>query len=424
MLEFIINESITLKLEDGKTNIYVLGKKFIQCKYLLLNIPAQEIGLYDEISSIDEVTEKLDNILERDNLKSSIINVPPKVEFWGHCSNLQVWAEYNYDTRFIHSNLAFPLLKRLTEIGDLKAKRIFKDEIGKRFENGLDSVRQYLVLEGYMKYLSREEMWSVMPNQSEVRALRAIEETAGAKFKLCSDEMEEFAWGDEPNQLAFSIRDGYVKKIDFLNFNTLSVLKWENIFTMLGKLDALKELYLSHNKLKIIPDSVRYLKSLKVLILDNNMIEELPEDIGDLEKLEWLFLKHNEIKKLPESIGRLQALEQLHLNHNQLIELPNSIGNLRSLKKLYLYNNRLESLPDTIIGMESLPYLSLSFNRLSDLPERIIKMKSLEGINLEGNRITKNLLIIALLKKKGISISVEKKRLPLRMQRNFDVTNP
>ena len=407
MQEFIINEFITLKLEDGKTNIYVLGKKFIQCKYLLLNIPAQDLNLYDEINSIDEAAEKLDKSLERSNPKSFEIEVPREVEFWGHSSNLQVWAEHGYDTRFIHSNLAFPLLKKLTEVGDIKAKRIFKDEIGKRFEMGSDSVRQFLALEGYLDYLSREEMWSVMPNQSEVRILRVIEKEAGAEFKFCSDGMEVFIWGDEPNQLAFSIKDSHVKRIEFFNFNILSVAKWENIFAMLGKLEALKELHLPHNNLKSIPDSVRRIKNLEVLHLNNNELKNIPEDIGDLEKLIWLVLKYNMIKKLPESIGKLQLLRILNLHHNQLVELPNSIGNLKFLKKLNLENNRLEKLPDTIIEMESLAQFALSSNLLSDLPKKMIKMKSLRSIGLVGNKIIKSSPIIALLKKKGVSVRMK-----------------
>jgi len=402
MLEFKINDFVTLKLEDGKTNVYVNGEEFIQCKYLLLNVPAQDIGLYDEVDSIDEAAEKLDRSLEPSNQKIFQINIPPEVEFWGHCSNLQVWAEQGYDTRFIHSNLAFPLLKKLTEVGDPKAERIFKDEIGKRFEKGPDSVRQYLALEGYMDYLSREEMWSVMPNQSEVKVLRVIEKEAGAEFKLCSYKMDEPVWGDSPNQLAISIKDDFAIKVDFLNFNNLSDLKWKKIFTALGKLTALRWLFLSHSNLKAIPDGVRRLKNLEILRLNNNELEALPEVIGDLEKLKWLILNGNEIKKLPESIGRLQLLEELHLDHNQLVELPDSIGNLKSLVKLFLENNQLEKLPDTIIGMESLVQLPLSFNKLSDLPERMIEMKSLKSMSLVDNKIKKSSPVIASLKKKGL----------------------
>jgi len=410
MLEYKINDLITLKLEDGKTNIYVNGEEFIQCKYLLINIPIQDIELYDEINSIDAAAEKLDKSLERGNLDGFKVEIPPRVEFWAHCSNLQVWAEQDYNTCFIHSNLAFPFLKKLTEVGDLKANKIFKDEIGKRFEKGPDSVRQFLALEGYMDYLRREEMWSVMPIRSEVMILRAIERETGAEFKLCSNEMEELVGGNEPNQLAFSIRGDYVMEIDFLNFKTLSALKWKKIFALLGKLTALKWLYLPCNNLKIIPDNVRCVKSLEVLKLDNNEIEELPEAIGDLEKLIWLILNDNKIKKLPESIGRLQLLKELHLDRNQLIELPNSIGNLKSLEKLFLNNNRLEKLPDAIIGMESLSQLVLGSNLLIDLPEKMIKMKSLKGISLEDNKkIKKNSLVIASLEEKGIYIRMGKK---------------
>lgn len=51
--EFIVNENITLKLEKSRTNIYVSGEKFIQCKFLLLEIPVKEAVELDELKSID-----------------------------------------------------------------------------------------------------------------------------------------------------------------------------------------------------------------------------------------------------------------------------------------------------------------------------------------------------------------------------------
>ncbi|UCC19893.1 MAG: zinc-ribbon domain-containing protein [Promethearchaeota archaeon] len=41
--EFKINEFIKLKLENGKTVIYVKDEKFLQCKYLLIEIPKGQI---------------------------------------------------------------------------------------------------------------------------------------------------------------------------------------------------------------------------------------------------------------------------------------------------------------------------------------------------------------------------------------------
>ena len=47
--KFKVNEYLTLKLEESQTNIYVNGKFFRQCKYLLLDIPTEVLEDYDEI---------------------------------------------------------------------------------------------------------------------------------------------------------------------------------------------------------------------------------------------------------------------------------------------------------------------------------------------------------------------------------------
>ena len=115
-----------MKLEKGKTVIYVNEKKFLQCKYLLIEIPRNEIEYFEDIASIDEVSERLDHSLEKSiNGKK----LTPEIEYWGHCSNLQTWVENLYDTTLLHSSLAFPLLKKLTDVGDPIASKVFKEEI-------------------------------------------------------------------------------------------------------------------------------------------------------------------------------------------------------------------------------------------------------------------------------------------------------
>ena len=150
--QFKINDDLNLKLEDGKTNIYVKNELFNHCKYLLLNLPFNTIQNIKKINSIDDIAEKLDKSLEPGY--NQAIYIPPETEFWGHCSNIQVWYENNYDSRFIHSNLAFPLLKKLTEAGDHAAKKIFKDEIAIRFESGNLSIVQYLLNNKYLDSLN------------------------------------------------------------------------------------------------------------------------------------------------------------------------------------------------------------------------------------------------------------------------------
>ena len=153
--EYQINDYLTLKLENKATTIYVDGKQFIQCKFLLLNIPLDKVRDFDDIESIDEAAERLNHDLEFQNKIK--IKIPPETEFWAHCSNLQVWAEYNYNPRLLHSNLAYPLLEAITDAGDPIAKEVFKQEIKIRFESFNFSTQQYLIENGYLNYFNKEE---------------------------------------------------------------------------------------------------------------------------------------------------------------------------------------------------------------------------------------------------------------------------
>ena len=141
---------------------------FNQCKYLLLDLPIANKNNYDEIESIDEAVEKLDNSMERGSIKYKI---SPETEFWGHCSNLQAWYENDYDTRILHRNLAFPLLRALVEVGDPLAKNVFKEQIAIRFESGYPSVILHLINQGYLKYLTKDELNTILENPDFIRNL-------------------------------------------------------------------------------------------------------------------------------------------------------------------------------------------------------------------------------------------------------------
>lgn len=155
---FKINDFIAVHLLFNGIFIYVNNKRFRQCKYLVLNIPVDKINYFDEIESIDEAADILDRSLEFIPIYE--FNIPPDAEFWGHCSNLQVWAENNYDTRLLHSNLSFPLLEELTKAGDKLAKKVFKEEIAKRL---LDKpfAGKSLIL-NYLDILSIDEIESMI----------------------------------------------------------------------------------------------------------------------------------------------------------------------------------------------------------------------------------------------------------------------
>ena len=93
------------------------NKEFIQCKFLLFTFDRTNIDDYKEIQSMDEAREILDGSMEYQGRSSFHINI--MTEFWGHCSNLQVWAENDYDTRLLEKTIAFPLLQEfITRIGE------------------------------------------------------------------------------------------------------------------------------------------------------------------------------------------------------------------------------------------------------------------------------------------------------------------
>jgi len=168
---YVINDYLALKLINGTTQIYIDGKPFIQCIRLIINIPYAEVENYKEIKSIDDAID----IYRKNMIRNAMIEGPgarhvqgftptinPKEEFRGHCSNIEAWAENDYNTCILHSNIAFPMLKKLAEVGDPKARRVFKEEIANRYEMGDESFRDRLKKLGYLKYLTKEELITVI----------------------------------------------------------------------------------------------------------------------------------------------------------------------------------------------------------------------------------------------------------------------
>lgn len=158
---FKINRYLKVKFEDNRTNVYVNNHQFTQCMYLLLSVNPKDQKhklINDTIDSIDEAKQYLSEAMHGRRAES--FSIDPETEFWGHCSNLQAWADNDYDTRILAQNIAFPLLTELAEVGDPVAKRVLKDEIVKRVEYGWRGTIQYLESQGYFssKYFTQEEL--------------------------------------------------------------------------------------------------------------------------------------------------------------------------------------------------------------------------------------------------------------------------
>lgn len=150
MKEFKINRYITLKLEENEINIYMNNEKFIQCKGVVLNRTIEDLKLIFFKGSIDELAEEAEFEVNK-------IAIPPETEFWVHCSNLQTWCEHDYNPNLLHSNLMFPLLKKLTQLGDFRAYEVFTEMIAKKVLSLHLPTINYLIYEKYFEILSQDQ---------------------------------------------------------------------------------------------------------------------------------------------------------------------------------------------------------------------------------------------------------------------------
>ncbi|HDZ19536.1 hypothetical protein LCGC14_0961690 [marine sediment metagenome] len=371
--EFKVNEFLELKLENEKTVIYVASKPIRNCKFLLINIPINNVSDFDEIQSIDQAAENLDRSLEPlRGRKQFKYRIPPDVEFWGHCSNLQVWYENGYNTKLLHVNLAFPLLKALTKAGDDQANKVFKEEIANRYNSGVDSVREYLLRRGYLDYLSLDELLSLIENECDLEVLMRLRKEYPRFERRESGEVF---------RLNIGIKNGRLVKLDLAN-SRLEILP-----NYLLKLASLEELRISYNEIKTLPNWIGGFSSLKVFDATSNFLTTIPDEIGKLKNLQKLVICSNQIERLPESIGNIKSLNVLDVHQNSLQSIPESIGNLTNLEKLDLSENSIISLPDSIGKLKKLRDFNLSTNLLILLPNSIGELKSLQNLLVGENRL-------------------------------------
>jgi len=372
--EYKVNDFITLKLEKGKTVIYVKDEKFLQCKYLLIEIPKDKLEDFDDFMSIDDVSEKLDHSLETNMNYNQLI---PDIEFWGHCSNLEAWSENLYDTSLLHSNLAFPLLKKLTDVGDPKARRVFKDEIAERLMNVHTNVAQYLIRENYLEYFNNEEIELLMEILFE-----QIEKKFKKKQSSILDDIEIDA-------VLGIIKENLIHSKIFLinSLKTTGIITKDTHIGFSNEKNRITALSFNRCGLKILPFSIGNFENLQELYLTENRIKSFPESIGNLKSLKKINVSDNHIITLPNEIGYLINLRELHLNHNLIQVLPESISRLKKLEILSIWGNQLRSLPKNMNEMDSLRVVGLSFNHLEEFPNFDSEFKNLEILDLSNNKI-------------------------------------
>ena len=389
--QFKVNEYLELRLEGKDSIIYVNGERFDQCKFLLLDIPIDEFKSLDEIESIDEAAEKLNYSLEPLHYER-IDGIPPEVEFWGHCSNLQVWAENNYDTRLIHSNLAFPLLLRLNYAEDQVAKRVFKEEIVKRFLSGHPSVMQYLFEDDYLNFLSDDE-YENMFDELEARGIKGNFVTHGKRV-IGFMNHKRLGLGRHNLEVNHGILGIYITDITKIKrLNNLTELEHLNIaghriteIKGFNNFKNLKKLILSGNGITEIK-GLDKLSNLEELWLNGNKITKI-KGLDALVNLKKLYLTANKITKI-EGLDNLINLEELELNKDQISEIT-GLNNLINLKSISLYDNKITEIKG-LDDLKNLEDLTLTENIIDEI-KGLENLKNLKSIGLPYNKIPKELI--------------------------------
>jgi len=56
---FLVNNYLSLRLENGKTIIYINEQEFIQCKYLLVDIPLHNKVNEEMLDSVRSLNSKI-----------------------------------------------------------------------------------------------------------------------------------------------------------------------------------------------------------------------------------------------------------------------------------------------------------------------------------------------------------------------------
>ena len=100
---------------------------------------------------------------------------------------------------------------------------------------------------------------------------------------------------------------------------------------------------------------------LKQLFLSFNKINILPDTLVNLKQLKYLYVHHNQLKSIPLWIIQLQELERLDFSYNQVFEMPD-LSVMDKLSEIDLQENQLEYFPWELMGKPNLKILIVSGN--------------------------------------------------------------
>jgi CCR4-NOT transcription complex subunit 6 len=119
------------------------------------------------------------------------------------------------------------------------------------------------------------------------------------------------------------------------------------------------------------------------LDLSGQGLRSLSPQLFSYEFLQELYVSSNKLTVLPANIGSLRQLRVLEASHNQISDLPPELGMCTFLKKLMLFNNNIRTLPCEIGSLHMLEVLGIEGNPLEpEYKKEIMEKGSKALINL------------------------------------------
>lgn len=157
-----------------------------------------------------------------------------------NCSNLQAWVENKYDLRIIHTNLGFPLLKKLAEF-DKNALISLKEEIAYRVEE--IGYKAFKIHENIINKFFTNEEKSILITQTKQQIFSILEENQydHKKYSPYSIFLNKFCSKEEKELLLISLKESIINKIkdrytafDIHSFLIRNCTLCKGVFSKLG----------------------------------------------------------------------------------------------------------------------------------------------------------------------------------------------
>ncbi|WP_159092288.1 leucine-rich repeat domain-containing protein [Aquimarina sp. Aq107] len=161
--------------------------------------------------------------------------------------------------------------------------------------------------------------------------------------------------------------------IEFLNLKNNQLTKIPENITAIN---TLRDLNLSYNE---IDDAESYsylgkLPDLYSLWIDHNNLKKLPNTISKLNQIRFFYIDHNDLKTLPDQLKEMKNVWVIHAGFNKFKELPSVFSSMKSLLMVHINNNEIVSIPTTY-ETEKYPLAGLILDNNPLSQEEITKAK-------------------------------------------------